>query len=244
MPDLLACHENFRRFQVACNHNCRSTVEQVSGATLTRTGIPSSGFNRVFILGKLESMSGISAAIHRLFVSNGTPWEIVTTESAENLAALMEEFKLSGDETLPGMVLDTIPESIPPPPKELEIHKVNDLNELRKFTRTGSEAFGAPKISLKHGDPDGWRIDPSPGRITLAIQTGDRLQLQSALLQERSQASSLWVPSPSTGAMASGKQWHGGRRLTAETRMVAPASFLQASEMGRPVYERMGTGPS
>lgn len=243
-PLLEMCHENFiGAFEAVARMVPGGTVERIGGLTAVRTGMPGSFFNVVFGLDHPKSIAQIREGVERIFLRTNTKFQIVTLpETLGSLAPLIQELNLTEKEVAPGMVLDPIPDACPNPPKELRIRHVNSSEEVTDFLRTAAVGFGAPpdyfdawKPGLLAGGAGTWSLDTvyvgyvdgKPAATSLRLTTGDVAGIYnvSTLPEFRRRG---FGQSMTWRAVADGRA--AGCRL----------SCLQASKMGRPVYERMG----
>ena len=241
---LEACRENWiKAFEWIASVVPGGLIEHKGGLTIVRTRLPSADFNIVFAFDRPKSLEDLSEEINRVFVSTGTPWELVTMpESSEDLRPIIHDMELVRFEVAPGMVLDPLPDSCPVLPNDLKIRRAVDLEEIHIFLRTGDAGFGAPP-----GSVDGFReglvaatrndsfrggnylgyLDGKPVATSLRFTTGEiaGIYFVSTLPEFRRRG------------FAQAMTW---RAAVDGRREGCTASCLQASEMGRSVYERMG----
>jgi N-acetylglutamate synthase len=218
-------------------------VECVGGLTAVRTGLPGAFFNVVFGLNHPKSIAQVREGIERIFLQTNTEFQIVTLpETLDELEPLIQELNLTEKEIIPGMALDPIPDAYPDPPKELQIRHVSSSEETTDFLRTAAVGFGIPpnffdvlKPGLLAGGAGSWSRDATyvgyvagkPVATSTRVTTGDVAGIYNvATLPEfRRQG---FGESMTWQAVADGR--------TAGCRL----SCLQTSEIGRPLYERMG----
>lgn len=235
----------------ACRANYRETFERMARAvtggaivhcgnlTIVRTGIPAGAFNTVFAFDPPDDVVEARERIEEVLVSRNTPWLLVTAASgSEALTPLVREFHLRRALVLPGMVRALAPGAPSPAPLGLDIRRVTGREEFRTFARTVARGFGAPPTLL-----DAWGDGPTDPARTAACYLG--------LVGGKPVCSSLRV---STGRVAGvyfvttdPEHRHRGygtamtwRAAWDGTEDGCTMSCLQASELGRPVYETMG----
>ena len=238
------CHENFiGSFESGARMVPSGAVERIGGLTAVRMGLPGSGFNLVFGLNHPKSIAQVREGIERLFLRTNTGFQIVTLpETLNELEPLIQELNLTEEEVIPGMVLDPIPDTHPSPPKELQIRHVGGSEEVTDFLRTAAVGFGAPPNFFDVWKPGflaaGAGLSPrdatyvgyvggKPAATALCFTTGNvaGIYIVSTLPEFRRRG---FGESMTWRAIAGGRM--AGCRL----------SYLQASKMGRPIYERMG----
>jgi GNAT superfamily N-acetyltransferase len=238
------CRENLvRGFGFVARMTPGGVVERVGGLTVVRSGMAGSGFNLVFGLDHPESIEQVREGIERLFLRTKTEFVIVTLpETFEELEPLVRELNLTEREVFPGMVLDPVPDGCPDPPKELQVRRVSSPEEVADLLSTAALGFGVPPkyydvwtqaILVEVADPRSRTayyvgyVDDKPVTTSILFITGDvaGIELVSTIPEFRNRGfgeAIVWR------AAADGRA--AGCKL----------SYLQASKLGRPVYERMG----
>ena len=218
-------------------------VERIGGLTAVRTGMPGSFFNVVLGLNHPKSIAQVRKGIERIFMRTNTEFQIVTLpETLGNLEPVIQELNLTEKEVVPGMVLDPIPDACPNPPKELQIRHVSSSEEVTDFLRTAAVGFGAPpdyfdswKPGLLAGGAGAWSRDTTyvgyvggkPAATSLRLTTGDVAGIYNVST----------LPEFRRRGFGASMTW----RAVADGRAAGcKLSCLQASKMGRPVYEWMG----
>jgi hypothetical protein len=218
------------------------TVEHFDEMTLVKTGILSSSFNMVFALSRPNSNQNISGAVRSAFIHSRIPWELITTsETSESVQPLIQEFGLVRVNVEPGMILEPLPKVIPQPPKELDIRQVNSFDEMQTLLHVGIKAFG---------DSTGTLLSP----LARALAEGSGSFRGGCYLgyvaSEPVATSIRFSFGRSAGIYFVGTLQEFRKRGFGEA-MTWRASidggkdgcefgFLQASEMGFPIYEKMG----
>jgi len=238
------CHENFiEGYESVSRVVPEGKVEQIGGLTAVRSGMPGPSFNVVFGLNHPKSMAQVKEGIKRLFLRTNTEFQIVTLpETLDELEPLILEMNLTEREDFPGMVLDPIPEASPSPTKGFEIRQVRGSEEIADLLRTGASGFGTPpnyfdvwKAGILSGASVPWSqganylgyVGVKPAATSIRIRTGDiaGIYFVSTLPEFRRRG---YGEAMTRRAIADG-------RTTGCT-----LGYLQASKMGRPIYERMG----
>jgi N-acetylglutamate synthase len=239
-----ACHKNFIEAYVAVSRVVPGgTTEKIGGLTAVRSGMPGSSFNVVFALNHPESSAQLRDGIERLFLRSHTEFQIVTLpETLDELEPIIQEMNLTEREVFPGMVLYPIPDGGPSPNGDLQIRQVSGSDEVADFLRTGASGFGTPpnffdawRAGILSGASIPWSrganylgyFGGKPVATSIRIRTGDvaGLYFVSTIPQFRRRG---FGEAMTRRAIADGRS--GG----------CSVAYLQASKMGRPVYERMG----
>jgi hypothetical protein len=173
-----------------------------------------------------------------------TEFQIVTLpETLDELESIIREMNLTETEVFPGMVLDPIPDARPGHREEFEIRQVSGSEEITQFLRTGASGFGTPLNYFdvwKAGILAGASLSWSRGANYLGYVGGKPVATISTRIRTGDVAGIYFV-----STLAEFRRWGFGEAMT--WRAIADArttgctlSYLQASRMGRPIYEGMG----
>ncbi|MGP8125013.1 MAG: GNAT family N-acetyltransferase [Nitrososphaerales archaeon] len=238
------CHENFiGAYEYLARIVPGGAVERMGGLTAVRTGMPGSSFNVVFGLNPPNSLAQAREGIRRLFLRTNTEFQIVTLpETLDELEPILQEMDLTDREVIPGMALEPIPDARPDPPKDLQIRPASSPEEVADLLLIGAVGFEAPpnyfdvwKPGFLAGAAGPWSrganyvgyVGGKPAATSIRVTTGDvaGVYFVSTLPEFRRRG---FGESMTWRAVADGRT--SGCRL----------SYLQASKMGRPIYERMG----
>jgi ribosomal protein S18 acetylase RimI-like enzyme len=218
------------------------TVEEINGITIVKTGIPSPEFNLVFALNKVGEVSGVPQRVRTLFIDTGLPWQLVTSlQSEDRMGLLIEEMRMGLHEMNPGMVLDPLPIRSPPVPSGLEIREVRSQEDLIAFFEVSRLSFG-DEANLP---------ELETARFSSSSTASFSGALYLGLVDGKPAATSLRSTTGSTagiyfvGTIAEFRRRGFGEAMTwrAATdgrKEGCTMSCLEASEMGRSVYEKMG----
>lgn len=203
--------------------------------------MPSAPLNPVYAL-EPEAPPGTSAKlIDEVLVRTKTPWMLITTsESSKHHSALIEEFKLECVLTMPAMLLFLEDWRPGPVPHDLDIRQAVSSAELAEALKTGAQGFGAP-------------VDFFDSLISPLASSGQEAALKLYLGScgaEPASISGLHVSGKVAGIyfVSTRPEFRGrgyGEALTAHAveggkKRGCTTSYLQASKMGRPIYEKMG----
>jgi ribosomal protein S18 acetylase RimI-like enzyme len=237
------CHENFVGAYASVSEVVpRGRTEQIGGLTAVRSGMTGSSFNVVFGLNRPTSIAQVREGIKRIFLRTNTEFQIVTLpETLAELRPIIEEMKLTEMEVFPGMILDPIPEAVSSGTR-LEIRQVRGSAEVADFLRTGESGFGGPPNYLdvwKEGILSGASVQWSRGANYLGF-AGGKPVATSARIRTGDVAGIYFVSTlPAFRRRGFGDAMT--RRAISDGRSTGcTMAYLQASKMGRPIYEKMG----
>jgi GNAT superfamily N-acetyltransferase len=175
------------------------------------------------------------------FFGPRTPWRVITTgDPVESVKRAAEQRGMKPYPCQPGMMLSPIPPApAVSPPRSVRV--ASNAKELRDFQRTSSKGFGIPMIAIDMILPQLPGPVGQPGvPLFFVVYDGDKPVSASALLVSHGIAGIFFVstiPRARKRGYATTAVWaaaEAGRKQGCE------AAYLQASDMGRPVYERMG----
>ena len=241
---LFDCNENWiNAFVSLAGLLPGGAVEYVEGFTITKTGIRSPDFNIVFALDRPEALGNVSKRIESLFIRSKVPWQLITTAGGSDyVRPLIREMNLVLSEVVPGMALSPLPDSCPPPPKDLEIRKVEDLQQVDMFLRTSEAGFGVTVADLdvlENGLMSANSDAPFRGALYLGCIGGK--PVATSLRSTTREVAGIYLVStlPEFRGRGFGEAvvW---KAVMDGHEEGCTMSCLQASKMGRPVYERMG----
>jgi N-acetylglutamate synthase len=238
------CRENFVEAYVSVSQVVPGgKTERIGGLTAVRSGMPGSSFNVVFGLNHPESSAQVRDGIKRLFLRTATEFQIVTLpETLDEMEPIIQEMNLTEREVFPGMVLDPISDVGPGRSDELEIRQVSGSDEVGDFLRTGASGFGTPPSYFdvwRAGILAGGSVPWSRGANYLGY-VGGRPVATSIRIRTGDIAGIYFVSTiPEFRRRGFGEAMT--RRAIVDGRSTGcTMAYLQASKMGRPIYERMG----
>lgn len=209
---------------------------------ISHCGFPATEFNHAFLKRPGVRLEKSIEVAERYFADLTLPFAFMCRSDladacAEGLAAA--GYERSGE--IPVMVLDPIPPELPKPPASvghLDISPVESEEELETYQGVAIEGFGLPR-------------EAGPLFLTKAFYRLPNVRLYLGRLEGEPVCTSALI---ATGPVA-GIFWvatlesHRGRGLGAAVTMSAVLggaeyacrfASLQASKLGRPVYERLG----
>jgi ribosomal protein S18 acetylase RimI-like enzyme len=218
--------------------SCGGAVLESDDVLGIRTGLPVPMLNHGLITGKPNDIEGSLRALIAFFEEVGVPHILRVREGvAPDAEKVMEAMGFPYSDTTPGMVMFPIGDP-PPLPDGLRIESVQDVKGLGQFQEAMAEGFSMP-------------LDLAKGLITPAVLGVDGFESYLGFLDGKAVATSgLYYGDGTAGVynvgtlpdyrrrgLGAAMTWHAVSRGADHGCTV---SILQASVMGKPVYERMG----
>jgi len=206
--------------------------------TITNTRSAIAEFNLVFLKRPAHKLEKTLDRAARYFAAQGLPYRVCVR--GDQAGACREPLVARGFREVrpvPGMLLSPLGDA-PEPPDELEVRRVRDPQGLAEFQATAFDGFGLPAAAAPLFLTQDFADLP---RVALFVgYAGGEPVSTAALVGSEDVAGVYWV---STREAARGRGY--GAALTwqavrAGRELGYPLASLQASEMGRPVYRRMG----
>lgn len=219
-------------FGMMCGVIAGAWAEEVDGVPVAVTGMPVAFFNAAWP-GEDAPAAALEAAVARLR-ETGLPYIVHVPSGAEAHSRVATEQGLTLGGRLPCYAIE--PGPVADPPAELRIERVSraNIDAFRVATATG---YGMPAPLVDQFYPDalvdhprirgfvGW-VDGRPVGASLASRTGDTVGIYSVAT----------VPEARGRGIGTAMTWH----LLRDAEPGWTLAVLQASAMGKPVYERMG----
>lgn len=215
----------------------RGRSERMHGLLLTSTGTAARWLNISFVLAPPPDPEAAFVAARRFYAEAGEQWLMRVPAGlfqGVEAAAIRAGFRYADD--VPGMTLHPMPE--PAASYPIEIRPVADADGVAAFASILGACFGFGEVPARALISD--RLLEAPDvRAWLGYADG-RPVATSMLIHERNIAG-IWCIGTLDGYRGRGIGEAVTRRAIDEgTRMGCELANLQASEMGKPVYERMG----
>ena len=213
------------------------TVED-EGVLIARTSAPVPWLNIAFVTRKLAAPDAAIADAVRYFDERDQPFIIRIREGIDpDAEGAAEAQGFAYADTIPGMTLHPLPEA-PQPPEGLTISTVADEQGLEGLIDVSAEAFGMPVegmaqlLTMRFIEDPGWQS---------YLGSIDGQPVAAAMLQLDGTIAGVYFVGTRAAyrrrGLGEAMTWHAVREGAKAGCTVAA---LQASEMGRPVYERMG----
>jgi GNAT superfamily N-acetyltransferase len=224
--------------RVSCGQVPGSLVREEGGVTAFGSGLALALFNQIVVTDDDATEAGMEAAI-RALQARGAPFYLVLRRGIDDrFGPLAIALGLAFEEgVLPGMALHPILAE-PGPPESHEIRRITDAAGLDDHIRTVAEGFEIPEpIMQTWVGEELWRRDGCavyvgytggvPVSTGFGVRTGNTIGVYNI------------------GTIESARRRGYGAAMT--QRIVADGAaagcdvaILQASEMGLPIYERLG----
>jgi ribosomal protein S18 acetylase RimI-like enzyme len=219
------------------------SVERIGGLPAVRSGMRGARFNAVFAFDRPSSLAEVRDGIERMFVRTNTDFHVVTLADASGeVERFLRAMNLTEKDVVPGMVLDPIPGGRHVPPEGLEILKAGSPEDVAVLLRTGEAGLGVPSGRFdvwEHGLLSGamtWR-----SRVENYVGYALGVPAATSMVFTTGGVAGIYFVSTLPGFRRRGFGEAMTWRAVEDGRDAGcKSSFLQASEMGRRVYERMG----
>jgi GNAT superfamily N-acetyltransferase len=224
--------------RICCRQVPGSLVQTEGGVTAFGTGLPIPLFNQVVVTAADATDAGMDAAI-RALQARGAPFYLVLRRGIDDhFGSLAIDLGLAQvADLLPGMAVSPIPPAVDVPEGH-EIRRIADAAGLDDHVRTLAEAFEIPEPIVRPWiGEELWRrngcavyvgySDGQPVTTGFGVRSGTTIGVYNIATLE---------PARRRGY---------GAAMTARVAADGAAegcdvAILQASEMGRPIYERLG----
>ena len=238
--DLARCDGNyFEAWRSIGRLSGGGEVREFDGVTIVATGPRIEWANIAFITRQLADPLASIAAIQAFFDSRGAPFIVRLREGVDPAteAALIAS-GIAYSDTVPGMFLANARELVAPQVPGLSVERVTGPAQMGEWLHVVSESFGLPRDAADTFF--GPRYFHEPG-IENYLGSAEGTAVATSTLLVSHGISGVH----NVGTLASHRRRGIGEALTAHAvrrgvELGCPSASLQASEMGRPIYERMG----
>ncbi len=239
-----ARHENLvEAFSAIARAVPTGHVETEGGVTIVQSGLDTSGFNIVYALDRPLSTNRLERRIEETFTRRGIPWHLTTTPAiSPALRGLIRRFHLTQHLVHPAFVWTRLPDTVPPVPDGLDIRPVRTAEQVRSFASTAAEGFGEPSGTLDpwaEGAIAALQTGSSPSGLYLGYAGGRPAGTVSRVITRDIAGiyAVVTLPEFRHRGFATALTYRAAVDGRAEG---CRESYLQATELGRPIYERMG----
>jgi len=221
-----------------CDQVPGALVRIEAGVAVFATGNPIPLFNQV-VTGDSATPDDVSAGVAILRARGAPFWVALRRGPDDHLGPMLTELGLRpGATPMPGMALDPIPTDLTGRADGLEIRLVEDAAGLREHARLVSRAYGLGEAAV--ASVIGERLWEREGN---RVYVGESEGRPVAVGMSRQFGTTLGIYTMGTIPEARGRGF--GRAMTERLVLDGVAagctiSVLEASEMGRPLYERIG----
>ncbi len=213
-------------------------VRQADGVIMAASGLSVSAFNIAFVTSPLAEPAKVLAEVARYFDGRKLPFIVRVREGLDpRTEAAAEVAGMPFSDAVPGMVLEDMGRR-GPTVEGLTIRTAGGEPELDDHARVAAQAFGMPLEAARSLMAVG-RLHLPGIEFYVGYDEG-RPVAASALFLSHDVAgvyNVATVPALRGRGMGEAMTWHAIRRGAERGALFAS---LQASEMGKPIYERMG----
>jgi GNAT superfamily N-acetyltransferase len=219
-------------FQAAAGVLKSSTSARYGSVPVVTTGVPAAFFNGAWLTEAADA-SDIEAAVGHLRAT-GLPFIIHVRADLRGREQMLKPFEIAPDGVLPCFAIG--PGPIPDAPADLTMLRVG-IGQWEDFLATTAEGFGMPRqmVDALYApavlDQPGVRayvgyVDERPVAVAASYRTRSTIGIYNVATVEEARGHGY-------GTAAT---W----QLLRDADPGWEVAILQASDMGRPVYERMG----
>ena len=229
-------NENLRRaFGILADEAQSGKSRQFGPLTVASAGVPTPFFNRVFAF-EAPPSSELSAAVAWMAERDVPFWVTVTEPAAEVVENHRSDLDLVKAAEQPGMAMAPLDE-IPPRDSVAEIAEVTDPDEREEFSTVTASAFEMPLDVAAQVDQAALAADD----VRLFLGSVDGHPAASGLLLQSGDVAGVY----SIGVVEEFRRRGIGEAMSWEVLRAGHESgcqvgVLQSSEMGYPLYKRMG----
>ena len=213
-----------------------AVVRTIGEVEVVASLLPVTFFNAVFVTRPMSAGAPDVAAAVALMRDLGVPFVVnIRTDLDARTRADVAGLGLALGGTMPGMVMS--PRPTPDGPARLAIHRATGEARLADHRAVAAAGFGLPLDAVERLMPAALLGDPAV-RVYVGIEDG--LPVASSMTVQTDEI--LGIYNVATVASARGRGY--GTAMTwaaiANADPGVDLVILQASAMGRPIYERMG----
>jgi GNAT superfamily N-acetyltransferase len=205
---------------------------------ITCCGAPSAAFNTAFLKGPIRDLGACIRRAREYFGDKKLPYRITARDGlVEECADGLRDAGYREVERMPGMLMRPIRDGSEPHP-QLRIRRVETREDLAHFQGTAFEGFGLPAEAGAQFLTEQLWARPNV-RFYLGTVGGEPA-CTSALVTTESVAGIYWVatlPDFRGKGLGEAVTWEAVKE---GIDVGCDVASLQASAMGRPVYQRMG----
>lgn len=216
----------------------RGVVEEEQGVTLIATGVPIPLFNQTVLDRPAGDPERLAARIRAFYTRAGTPGLVVAdARSAPWAAAVAAAGGFPEGDPIPGMLLAPLPDPASLPPG-VTVERVATVERLRVYNDTVAAGFGMPREWLAPLDAPEMLAFPD---AVFYLGLLDGVPVATAMRCATHRVAGVY----NIAVLPQARRRGIGAALTRHAALDGadegcPASVLQASEEGFPVYQRMG----
>ena len=229
-------NENLRSaFGTLADEAQTGEFRQFGPLTAACAGVPAPLFNRVFVF-DAAPIGELSAAVTWMSERDVPFWVTVTEPVVEDVTNHFTDLDLVKAAEQPGMAMASLDE-IPPPDSVADIAEVTDPDERDDFSTVTASAFEMPLDVVEQVDQAALAADD----VSLFLGRVDGHPAASGLLIQSEHVAGVY----SIGVVEEFRRQGIGEAMSWEVLRTGreagcQVGVLQSSEMGYPLYKRMG----
>jgi ribosomal protein S18 acetylase RimI-like enzyme len=214
------------------------TVDGFGGCSFVVTGIPAAFFNGVFSAGPVDDPDAAIGAAITFMAEHAVPWLLWVRDGVDDeLLAAGRRAGLADAGGPPAMALPII-DDIPAPPSELLIEMVDDAEGLAVFRDLSARGFEMPVEFVEMLIADSMIDDPA---FAVVVGSVDGVPASCAMVSVTGTTAGIYnVATPAEFRRRGYGEAATWAAIEAGAQRGCDHAVLQASEMGAPVYRRMG----
>jgi GNAT superfamily N-acetyltransferase len=232
-------HENMREWlRVSCAQVRGALIESTPELGIYATGLPVALFNQI-VTDDGATPADLTRAVERVRERGTRFYPVLRRGTDDALRPTLEAMGLPMDDgTLPGMALHPIPPELPAAAEGLDIRVIADASGLRDHAIAAGVGFGLPEaMAVAFMGEELWA---RPGAtVYVGYADGEPVATGFGVRSGRT----IGVFTIATVPAARGRGFGAamtGRVVADGAAAGCDVATLQASAMGRPIYERMG----
>jgi GNAT superfamily N-acetyltransferase len=218
-----------------------AVVRRSEGVALIATGLPIRLFNEVIVESDAATPAAITDAV-AVTRRRGDRFLVLLRIGADDrFLPLMDDLGLipnPEEAAIPGMALHPLPTTLEDRSRDLEIRRITDRAGLDDHIHVGAAGFGMPEALLRTlmGAPL-----PIDHRVAIYVGYAAGVPVTSGLGARTGRTMGIFNIATVPDARKRGFGAAMTDRIALDGRALGcDVAVLQASEMGRPIYERLG----
>jgi ribosomal protein S18 acetylase RimI-like enzyme len=230
------CHRNYVQSWWEMNRSLPGArIQTWNDGTAMASSIPSSLANTLFVMRRPDDVNDLIERARAFFESN--PWRVLANAQSRDAIASAVGTTMKPRRGDPGMLMFPLGEA-PPYPASLRIERVSEQAQLADLRKATSKAFGIPTFVVKTMFPS-IPAETDPVVLLVGYEGGEPAASAVSVVLEG------MVGINTVGVRPRSRRRGYGRAMTWAAVEVGrergcDSSYLEASEMGLPVYSHMG----
>ncbi len=176
------CHANtVEDYRAFARGSEGGSIEEGPGFAFISTAARDSMGNPAFVTVPPKDPAALVQRAAAFFAAHRVPWILIAfPEAADAMTPPAASAGLQDEGEFPGMVLDPIPDLVPPPPEGFRVERATTPEELEVIERTGAKAYGMP-----YSAPDDRWLDSPQLHLYLGRYRGEPVSLGALIVAAR-----------------------------------------------------------